>query len=36
MMRDMVEIFKDESVMDCAIKVVMVNSSGKQELGVDN
>ena len=32
----MVEIFKDESVMDCAIKVVMVNSSGKQELGVDN
>ena len=35
-MRDIVEIFKDESVMDCAIKVVMVNSSGKQELGVDN
>ena len=35
-MRDMVEIFKDESVMACAIKVVMINSAGKQELGVDN
>ena len=32
----MVEISKDESVMECAIKVVMINSSGKQELGVDN
>ena len=32
----MVEIFKDESVIECAIKVVMVNSSGKLELGVDN
>ena len=34
-MRNMVEIFKDESVMACAIKV-MINSAGKQELGVDN
>ena len=32
----MVDIFKDESVMECAIKIVMINSSGKQELGVDN
>ncbi len=34
--RDMVEIFKDDSVMGSAIKVVMINASGKRELGVDN
>lgn len=32
----MVEIFKDESVMASAIKVIMINALGNEESGVDN
>jgi hypothetical protein len=34
-MHDMIEI-KDESIMRSTIKVVMINSFGKEELGVDD
>jgi hypothetical protein len=35
-MQDMIENFKDESIMQIHVKVVMVNSFGKEELGVDD
>lgn len=35
-MEDMIEAFKDGSIMDSPVKVVMVNAFGKEEWGVDN
>ena len=35
-MRDMIELFKDETIMSCPISVVMINGLGKEELGLDN
>ena len=35
-MHDMIENFKDESIMRSTIKVVMINSFGKEELGIDD
>ena len=35
-MRDMISLFKDKAVVDKAINVVMINSLGKEEDGLDN
>jgi hypothetical protein len=35
-MQDMIENFKDESIMQIHVKVVMINSFEKEELGVDD
>ena len=35
-MQDMIENFKDKSIMQTPIKVVMINSFGREELGVDD
>ena len=35
-MHDMIQIFKDPSIMSTAIKVVVINSFGKEELGIDD
>lgn len=35
-MQDMVEMFKDESIMGSSIQIVMVNAFEKEEAGVDN
>lgn len=35
-MEDMIELFKDESIVHSPVKVVMVNTFGKEEWGVDN
>ncbi len=35
-MHDMIENFKDESIMQSTIKVVMIKFFGKKELGIDN
>ena len=35
-MADMISLFKDETVMDTPLNVVMINAFGKEEDGVDN
>ena len=35
-MHDMIQNFKDPSIMSTAIKVVVINSFGKEELGIDD
>ncbi|CAB4014462.1 40S ribosomal S2, partial [Paramuricea clavata] len=35
-MQDMIENFKEKSIMQIHVKVVMINSFGKEELGVDD
>ena len=35
-MADMISLFKDETVMDIPLNVVMINAFGKEEDGVDN
>ena len=35
-MKDMISLFKDKAVVDIAFNVVMINSFGKEEDGLDN
>ena len=35
-MKDMISLFKDKAVVDTALNVVMINSFGKEEDGLDN
>ena len=35
-MGEMIEVFKDESIMNSPVKVIMVNAFGKEECGVDD
>lgn len=35
-MKDVMEQFKDELIMQVRIKVIMINSFGKEELGIDD
>lgn len=35
-MDDMITNFKDPSILTCSIRVVMINTCGKEELGEDN
>ena len=35
-MKDMISLFKDKAVVDTAFNVVMINSFGKEEDGLDN
>ena len=35
-MKDMISLFKDKAVVDTTLNVVMINSFGKEEDGLDN
>ena len=35
-MKDMIDVFKDDSILSNPIQVVMINSFGKKEKGVDD
>lgn len=35
-MKDMISLFKDKAVVDTAFNVVMINSFGKEEDGLEN
>lgn len=35
-MKDMISLFKDKSIVDIPVNVVMINSFGREEDGVDN